>query len=485
MEERATSALMNADGSATTRKRFLALLRSRVSRRSHFPHFLVYQLVPNGIDAAYLLKSDESHTCEQVSFRTVGELNAALERRFAGCVGIALLPKSEYLIREVEVPTAAIDHVRSMLRLEAEACVPAEFGDVELSYVRLPCQRDGYERCELYVARRQTVEKWLEPASHLNLTSTMVLPTAVVWRQLVSTISDVDVILAELPGCQTLEIAWRGAQGGLRARAVANTDGGTEVPVSVAACLRSAISSLSGDGPLKVGWLVSSPPSFTMPTGIIIRDLALDGSASVGSKLSPSSTRSLLAASVTQIEELRHGGQLASGGMTLAQASEAERRRTVRRYIVAGALLSMVGTCLLFLALECMVYRYRRASELLTQQIAVIANEGKAVGRQLQQLEAARKARATQEDFLDVMSALYVATPEGVTYGQVEMNDAGRIRLRGQAESLSLPFLLPRELDKSEVIGQVIVRGAGQVSRQGSTITEFTVDCILQRRAIP
>ena len=99
----------------------------------------------------------------------------------------------------------------------------------------------------------------------------------------------------------------------------------------------------------------------------------------------------------------------------------------------------------------------------------------------IEQLRAVRAARSTDRDFYRVLSGLYEATPEGVSYSQVNLGAEGGLHLRGQAESLAMPFLLPERLEAQEAFEQVLLQDAGQVKKAGGSVTEFRIDCRLSR----
>jgi len=127
------------------------------------------------------------------------------------------------------------------------------------------------------------------------------------------------------------------------------------------------------------------------------------------------------------------------------------------------------------------MFRYGRVRRSLGERISAIRAEGQTIGRRIEQLRAVRAARSTDRDFYRVLSGLYEATPEGVSYSQVNLGAEGGLHPRGQAESLAMPFLLPERLEAQEAFEQVLLQDAGQVKKAGGSVTEFRIDCRLSR----
>ena len=96
-----------------------------------------------------------------------------------------------------------------------------------------------------------------------------------------------------------------------------------------------------------------------------------------------------------------------------------------------------------------LITRYESKNAQLAADIAAIQTAGAAIGREIDQLKAVRAATSTQNHFVDVLDGLYKATPQGVSYSQIDLNDDGILRLRAQAKSLSLLLVLPESLEGS------------------------------------
>ncbi len=68
-------------------------------------------------------------------------------------VVVALLPKSRYLAKRLEVPQASPQDMPKMVELEVEALLPPEFERPQISYRLLPARREGYAHVEAYAVR--------------------------------------------------------------------------------------------------------------------------------------------------------------------------------------------------------------------------------------------------------------------------------------------------------------------------------------------
>jgi hypothetical protein len=177
-------------------------------------------------------------------------------------------------------------------------------------------------------------------------------------------------------------------------------------------------------------------------------------------------------------EGLLHTANLLPRRLVLA----AKARAVYRTLAVAGASL-LLAVVLLYSALQIAIHRYRRVNEDLTERIGRIKAEGEAVGWQIAQLEAVRSLRASSGDLLEIIAGLTEGTPREITYSDVELLDSGDIRLHGQAESVSLPFLLPENLQKQPQFKRVVLQSVGQKQQGAGSATDFRMDCELARKS--
>jgi hypothetical protein len=139
----------------------------------------------------------------------------------------------------------------------------------------------------------------------------------------------------------------------------------------------------------------------------------------------------------------------------------------------------------LLVSLTIGAHRYQRSNEGLEGRIATIQTEGDAVGVKLTQLQVVESARTTRNDLRNLITGLHAATPQGITYSHVDLDETGSIRLRGQAQSVALPFELPELLERQPTFTDVLLQDAGQSQRGAGTITEFRIDCRLSRQEEP
>ena len=136
------------------------------------------------------------------------------------------------------------------------------------------------------------------------------------------------------------------------------------------------------------------------------------------------------------------------------------------------------------LALRLGEARCNEAIAELDSAITRIAVDGERVGLKLEQLELMAEAERSRDDFARLISSLDQANPgAALSYSQVELTDEGAVRLRGQADSLALPFELPQRLEDQAGLRRVSLRDAGQAQRGEGSVTEFRMDAELVREA--
>jgi len=152
---------------------------------------------------------------------------------------------------------------------------------------------------------------------------------------------------------------------------------------------------------------------------------------------------------------------------------------TIRRNVIGGLGILFTALLLAYVAIEIAIRRYDSVFTDTNSKVLAIKANGEKIGRRIEQLEAIRAARSTRNDLYHILDALHRATPSDISYSNVELNENRQLRLRGQAKSLALPFLLPQELEKERAFSGVVLKDAGQVKKSGGTITEFRIECTL------
>jgi len=399
-------------------------------------------------------------------------------RRTRRCPTAALLAKSDYLVRVLETPVASPGEVRAALSLQAEATLPAEYGQVEISYRPLKALRTGYGRYEVYIARREALEGLLARLREVGLEPDWILPSAVIWGEILTDGGELHMLVAAGGAGSDREVALRGTDHALSVRTIRWQPAASGLlSRELRECIRSLLPyARRGSEPVRVGWIGRGCPRESLNGTVHFREISPAG---VGGATEDADAMLTAAASV--LPALAADRRIVSTNM-LPKATVAVRqiKKVFRRLsaATAGVLLSLM---LLQAALEVSMLRYRRSAQGLAERISSIRAEGQTIGRRIEQLRAIRAARQTNRTFQRVLAGLYEATPEGVTYSQVDVGPEGDILLRGQAESLAMPFLLPERLEAQPVFEQVLLQDAGQVKKAGGSVTEFRIDCRLVR----
>jgi hypothetical protein len=82
-----------------------------------------------------------------------------------------------------------------------------------------------------------------------------------------------------------------------------------------------------------------------------------------------------------------------------------------------------------------------------------------------------------------VLRGLHAATPKGVSYTCVELDETGTLRLTGRSSSLALPFILPERLEALDVFKQVVLLDAGQSHQSDGSAIRFRLTGRLEETA--
>lgn len=417
-------------------------------------------------------------------------------RRKTPCV--LWLPKSLYLNRVLKLPVAPEVELRAMIRLEIEASLPADYGPVEVGYRSL----SESSRYEVYAVKRATLEAVLQILEDSGLRPSTVLPSALFY---LAPLSDTDRA-ANLLGTHIedalAEVSFLNRDGSLSVRTLA----ATHTPELLSG-LTQVIRSMSSERPrprnphnprnhesafgddvqdnvgVTLGWVGEPPAEDSWLESLSIRsrnsdlcllsqsdDQFIDKDVSLGFAV-----RAILEGRTNQKEWPT---------LNLLPASHAEAwgRHRLYRQLGVGVAGFLMAIVFVYLALTLSTSRYQTEIARLDAEIARISTTGEAVGERLDQLEAVADARRTRDDFGVVVAALHDASPsQGLSYSQVDLNAESRLQLRGQAESLAMPFELPEQLELQPWFEGVMLRDAGQAKKGVGSITEFRVDAKLVR----
>lgn len=392
---------------------------------------------------------------------------------------VLLLPRSEYLIRVLELPPVEVDEVAQMLRLEIEATLPREFGDTEVAYRRLNGATATSRRYEVYAVRRESLAEHLKICEQHDVQPDCVFPTAVLWARHLGHETAVDVLAVATKG-GNWELATVQGDGQVASRTIGahGTDAAT-LQTGLVEYLRPLLDQRGNAMPaLRVGWLGGVCPAASNGRVVFesLTDLLVAPDVDEASSVAP-----LLALGATTLNDMQRTPELGTANLLPQWLQQHRLERSSLRAIATIACCALLGLVLVGAALQVAVVRYHAHSAGLGGRITAIQKGGEAVGRQLEQLEAVQRARATRGDLQRVLSGLYEGTPEEVSYNHVELGREGHLRLRGQAESLSMPFVLPERLEPLPMFQHVVLRDASQSRRGQGSVVEFHMEIQLVR----
>lgn len=453
--------------------------RVKISRRPNVRRTLLL-LHPHGDKVYAMLARRQTSGNKVVAIDLENEVDRRGIYKKLGKNGsiVAILPKSHYLIRHLELPKAQPDEIRQMVTLEVEAQLPPEFGEADIAYRQIASGADRAERYEAYAARRDQLQTFLNPLLESGLQVDYLLPSALIWDRLFAGGLSADLVMAEI-GSGQFEAAVSGHAGHLasvRTFTAASSGGVAEVDLidSIRPLLAQATSQKRA---LDVAWIGTGCPESSQGC-VAFEDLASQ-SGSHDEKVNSINCFLKLVSTVLLGDATSETWQSVN---LLPRIILAKRdQKAIRRMLVTIACCLVLAVMLTGTAMQIALIRYQVKSDALAVQIARIRAEGEAVGERIEQLQAVSSARATRHDFYAVLDGLYEASPDGVTYSQVELNKEGEIRLRGQADALSLPFLLPQQMEPMPMFMNVTLRDAGQTKRGEGTVVEFHAEAKLWR----
>jgi len=451
-------------------------------RRCRASGLMVCRASAGRVYGAYLDRSNGRSERRSFVFCCPRAAQEELKRLACGCRIIALLPKPHYLIKSLQIPTVSADEVASMLALEVEALLPAEYGPAEVSYRVLATQGQTHliREYELYVARRDELTWYLSELEDFGIRPDLILPSAVAWGRILESADGLGMLVVGSDRDGLREAASVQPHGALSVRVLNGTADGSASGTIDQALMEVIRSSLARacfqDNPLVVGWADGQVPAGSTDGKVVFRSLG-DLLPGIHQEARASQDgEALVSLAATALSEAVDAPVLDRANL-LPRALQQDRSwKAILRRMAIGAAAMVLGLLLVYASLKLLIVRYRLIGGELAAEIAVIGTEGEAVGRRIQQLHAVNVAIATQGRFFDLIAGLYDATPEGVTYSNVELTAVGDIRLAGQAESIAMPFLLPQRLEAQKCFQDVSLRDAAQVKRTGGSIVEFRID---------
>lgn len=454
-------------------------------KQKSFSEVFVCRLEDETIQGLHLRKTGTGLVSRCVTVATVAEATNLKKTLGRKCPIVVLLGKSKYLLKVLDVPKVATEEVTTLLSLEIEALLPHDYGAVEISYQPVPSEKEGYQTYQTHICRREVLSEEISILSRFDLKADYILPSAAIWKAVFEFLDvEIDLLVATVDVNQ-LEIAEnrKGHSFGIR---VINSSGSgednTQLERGLIDCIRPILTETSPDDlPLKIGWLGQGCPSYLSNGRLDFQDISHHITHRIGTDDSGSHPGAFLEIAGGALLALRHPEILQVGNMLPREMTLRRQQKSMYIRMACAMTCFLLASLLTWAALKIAIFRYQNLNSNLTQEISLIKTEGEFVGRRIRQLKAVTAARETRNHFVNILEGLYEATPAGLTYSYVELGDNGKVRLRGQAESLSLPFLVPERLEKQSMFEQVLLRDAGQMKRDAGTITEFRIDCRLSR----
>lgn len=401
----------------------------------------------------------------------------------AGSSVILLIPKSQYLTRVMDLPIDSPGELQAMIHLEAEAHLPAGYGEIEVSFRRLGEGDRGF-RYEVYIVRRAVVEDAMARLEALQLQLRYMLPSAVLWLAALKRVNmRARTFAVASVGPQQFESAHRLADGSIAVRAIVARDDDELRRGLVNSARAISAEAAGGSSVVELATCGISRPRLGMNGQVSYVDLTESLCGAAYDPAADPDNGSLLQMAAHVFVSEPDDAVWTTANLMPRSLGEASVRRLIQRQLLVGAAGFLAALLLVWVALAVSTWRYERQISALDAAIAHIQHEGQRVGRQLGQLEAVTQARATRADFATIIAGLHVASAGGggLSYNQVDLREDGTLLLRGQADSLALPFELPQKLEALPAFSGVMLRDAGQAKKGAGSVTEFRMDAQYKR----
>lgn len=444
-------------------------------------NMLICRAMDEGIACSFLPNGEKESGASIHFLKTRNDLEAIIKNSRKKHVKVAILPKKYYMLKWLHLPETSPEETKRMIDLELEAILPPEYGVAEVSYTKA-CNRDtGGVIYEVYVAKQQGLAEYIHKLEEIGITPDIILPTAFLWRMMLKKETDIHLLLANSQSESLAEAAMLTKEDRLYVRSftIGQSDENGNGSHDLLDCLRMASSKSHNSVDMKVGWVGQEPGQSSVIQGYTWENL------------NPRCFNDLQGNSQGEHEPTIPVARCVLGGVersTLQVANMVPRERAslgenkkVSREILRGALCVISSLVLFLLALQVAVYRYAKLDRELASQISEIRSLGEAAGRRIEQLGVIQEAEKTRNDLFMIVEGLLDASPLDVSYNQVDLREGGEIQLRGQAASVSLPFLLPERLERQAAFRNAQLESAGQKSKGAGSIAEFRIDCKLAR----
>jgi len=169
-----------------------------------------------------------------------------------------------------------------------------------------------------------------------------------------------------------------------------------------------------------------------------------------------------------------------TSALQISRTESARRKhQSFWKQLKLSVLLYLIGLCLVVFALRLALFRTQSAIGTLDHQLSSTRADGHRIAMALGQLKVIRPIEMSQQVFVSMLESLYQATPQGISYNLVELNANRHLRLRGQAESLSQPFLIPQALEATGVFKNITLRDASRGNRGSGSAIDFSIEAEL------
>ncbi len=456
------------------------------AKRSEYVEIAVCRLLDEKINIIHLKRKNSSVIARNVLTSKPLEVSAFLRKCGKKCLVVALLPRSDYLIKVLEIPHVMPSEVEAMLNLEVEASLPSEFGEVDVSYRNVPAKKEGYRRYEVYISRCILLEDYVKRLNTFGCPLDMIIPSAIAWNDILTGANQFSMLVVNLKSTSQLEIALAGDDKCLSVRAMKNPQspsGSLTYERGLTECIRSLLNQTAPESyPLTVGWIGEDCPLHLYRDVVTFEETKSEATVLSNEGDKDGIEDPPLQAAGCALLNNRSADLFKTCDLMPGSIMSTRIRRAINKNVGIAVGGIVIGMLLSYASLKVAIYRHENILEGINEKISLIEMEGEGIGQRIEQLETIRAIRATRNDLTDILVGLYAATPGGASYSNVELGESGRLRLRGQAESLALPFLLPQELEKQPMFKEVVLRDAGQVKKSGGTVTEFRIECSLKRR---
>ncbi|MFC1677110.1 hypothetical protein ACFL3G_08620 [Planctomycetota bacterium] len=201
---------------------------------------------------------------------------------------------------------------------------------------------------------------------------------------------------------------------------------------------------------------------------------------------------------VCQIETLTCDAIVAEGLLKAAEKPDFQylnflpkkllKKAHQRKLLINSAVTAILAILVIFsfwLNFAMTNWRIDRACKQIKAQIAPVEHIASSVESKRQRVKAIQKQLSNRDQISQILRELYKYSPRAISISQLQFTSrsgAANINIKGQANSLSNAFEYSDAMKNADLLSNIQIINAQQISRPGGSIVEFKADCLIRSR---